>query len=148
MCSWAESGLLRLDKHTGLNRQFTDFFAFVQGPTTACGQAAQEGRQVTVTDVATAPVFDEESRASILQAGSRACHSVPLVTPQGVVLGMASSHHERPLAGFTRAQHDALEATGIAGGKWLSWHRRTVVLDALEHLHAAASGRPVLRQVK
>jgi hypothetical protein len=131
-----EGGVLRLEKHTGLNRRFTDFFAFVEGHTTSCSEAAQERRQVTVPDVAVADVFDEESRETILQAGSRACHSVPLVNRAGSVLGIASSHHSRPLAGFTHAQLRALEETGDAAGRWLSWHRRTVVLDALEHLHA------------
>ncbi|WP_329131174.1 ANTAR domain-containing protein [Streptomyces sp. NBC_00670] len=133
-----EGGVLRMEKHIGLNRRFTDYFAFVEGPTTSCHEAAEQRRQVTVPDVATADVFDEESRTTILQAGSRACHSVPMVNRAGAVLGVISSHHTRPLAGFTAAQLRALEETGAAAGRWLSWHRRTVVLDALEHLHTAA----------
>lgn len=135
----AGSGRLHLARHTGLNKYFTDFFAFVDAPTTACSQAAAERRQVTVTDVATAAVFDEASRHAILQTGSRAAHSVPLVSRAGAVLGMVSSHHERPLRGFTRAQLAALQQTGTDAGRWLSWHRSTVVLDALEHLHATAT---------
>lgn len=130
-----EGGVLRLEKHTGLNRRFTDFFAFVEGSTTSCSEASEQRRQVTVPDVAAADVFDEESRAAILQAGSRACHSVPLVDRAGPVLGVVSSHHTRPLAGFTHAQLRSLAETGEAAGRWLSWYRRTVVLDALEHLH-------------
>ncbi|MFJ7151507.1 ANTAR domain-containing protein [Streptomyces sp. NPDC100445] len=134
----AGNGRLHLARHTGLNKYFTDFFAFVDTPTTACSQAAAERRQVTVSDVATAAVFDEASRHAILQAGSRAAHSVPLIGSSGAVLGMVSSHHERPLRGLTRAQTAALEGAGADAGRWLSWHRGTVVLDALEHLHAAA----------
>ncbi|MBT2409862.1 ANTAR domain-containing protein [Streptomyces sp. ISL-12] len=134
----AESGRLHLARHTGLNTYFTDFFAFVDAPTTACSQAAAERRQVTVRDVATADVFDEASRFAILQAGSRAAHSVPLTNGKGGVLGMVSSHHERPLAGFTSAQLHALQQTGTDVGRWLSWHWHTVVLDALERLHAQA----------
>ncbi|GAA3310335.1 hypothetical protein GCM10020295_77150 [Streptomyces cinereospinus] len=91
-------------------------------------------------DVATADVFDEASRHAILQAGSRAAHSVPLADHRGVVWGMVSSHHARPLVGFTRAQLTALQRTGSDTGRWLSWHWHTVVLDALEDLHAAAAG--------
>jgi GAF domain-containing protein len=135
----AENGLLRLEKHTGLNQKFTDFFTFVQDSTTACAQAAQEHRQVTVKDVAVADVFDDDSRHAILQAGSRGVHSLPLTSPSGAVLGMASSHHERPLPDLTQAQLAALETLGAQVGRWLLWHRHTVVLDALEHLHAAGS---------
>lgn len=47
------------------------------------------------------------------------------VTPSGCV-------------GLQPAQLAALEQTGRQAGAWLSWHERTIVLDALEHLHATA----------
>ncbi|MDG9719777.1 ANTAR domain-containing protein [Streptomyces sp. DH24] len=134
----AQSGRLHLARHTGLNTYFTDFFTFVDAPTTSCSQAAAERRQVTVRDVATAAVFDEVSRYAIMQTGSRAAHSVPLTNGQGGVLGMVSSHHERPLTGFTSAQLHALQQTGTNVGRWLSWHWHTAVRDALERLHAQA----------
>ncbi|MEV6839547.1 ANTAR domain-containing protein [Streptomyces sp. NPDC051133] len=134
----AEGGLLRMDGHVGLNRGFTDFFAFVDQSTTACAQAAVHRSQVTVADVESAPVFDEESRRAILEAGSRACHSVPLLTASGGLAGMISTHHSRPLKGLTQAQRKAAEETGRAAGSWLGWHRRTLVMDALEQLHTVA----------
>ncbi|MFE2506884.1 GAF and ANTAR domain-containing protein [Streptomyces naganishii] len=134
----AEHGLLRLEKHTGLSRQFTDFFAFVDHPSTSCAQAAQDREQVTVRDVATEPFFDEGSRRVILHAGSRACHSVPLLNERGAVLGVISSHHPQPLTGYSRTRLEALRTTAATVGRWLSWHRRTVVLDALEDLHFSA----------
>lgn len=137
----ADRSGLRLEKHTGLTRRFTDFFAFVDGPTTACSQAAADRGQVTVRDVATAAVFDEDSRRTILEAGSRACHSVPLIDGRSVK-GMVSSHHARPLAGFTRPQLRALEATGQAVGRWLTWHHDTVIFGALEELHGLARTTP------
>ncbi|MFI5991733.1 ANTAR domain-containing protein [Streptomyces sp. NPDC051362] len=134
----AEHRMLRLEKHTGLNRQFTDFFAFVQDSTTACAQAARQRQQVTVKDVESADLFDDDSRRAILQAGSRAAHSLPLISSAGQVIGLISSHHEHPLSGFSRPQLTALASTGAAVGRWLHWHRQTAVLDALEHLHATA----------
>ncbi|MZD56349.1 ANTAR domain-containing protein [Streptomyces sp. SID5606] len=133
---------LHLARHTGLNSYFTEFFAFVEGSTTACAEAAAQRRQVTVGDVASAEVFDEASRYAILQAGSRAVHSVPLTHAGGAVLGMVSSHHEHPVVGFTGAQLAAFQRTGADVGRWLSWHWNTVVLDALERLHATATRRP------
>lgn len=134
----AEQGRLRLVKHVGLGEEFTDFFAFVDDDTTACGKAAESGQQVVVCDVATAPIFDEDSRRTILRAGCRGVHSVPLVDGSGTVLGMVSAHHERPLTGFTQAQLRTLRDLGSTAGHWLGWHRRTIVLDALEHLHSTA----------
>nr|WP_107482849.1 ANTAR domain-containing protein [Streptomyces sp. M41(2017)] len=134
------NGMLRLEKHTGLNREFTDFFAFVHDAGTACAQAARQRQQVTVKNVESADVFDEDSRHAILQAGSRAAHSLPLIGRAGQVLGIISSHHEKTLRGFSQTQLTALAATGAAVGRWLHWHRQTVVLDALEHLHAQATG--------
>ncbi|MET8228361.1 GAF domain-containing protein [Streptomyces sp. NPDC005301] len=134
----AEHGMLRLEKHTGLNRYFTDFFAFVQDSTTLCAQAAEQRQQITVKDVESADLFDEGSRHAILQAGSRAAHSLPL-TSRGHLLGRISSHHEQPLAGLSPTQLTTLENTGAAVGRWLHWHSHTMVLDALEHLHTAAT---------
>ncbi|MFD5558840.1 ANTAR domain-containing protein [Streptomyces sp. NPDC127068] len=139
----AEGGVLRMATHTGLGQHFTDYFAFVAGPTTSCAHAARHRRQVTVREVGTEELFDEDSRRVILRAGSRACHSVPLVSPLGALVGMVSSHHSRPLTGPSSVQLDALQETGTAVGRWLSWYRRTIVLDALEHLHARASGARV-----
>ncbi|MFI2645388.1 ANTAR domain-containing protein [Streptomyces sp. NPDC018610] len=133
----AEGGVLRLEKHSGLPRRFTDFFAFVEDSTTSCALAARRHDQVTVRDVATATVFDEASRQVILDAGSRACHSVPLLTEEGRLAGVVSTHHARPLSDLSQVQYDALDKLGRVVGRWLSWHRRTLVLDALEHLHAS-----------
>ncbi|MFH9589953.1 hypothetical protein ACH4MW_35075 [Streptomyces luteogriseus] len=47
-----------------------------------------------------------------------------------------SAHLERPLDGLTTAQTKALDTVGGQADRWLAWHDRTVVLDALEHLHA------------
>ncbi|MGW1966546.1 ANTAR domain-containing protein [Streptomyces sp. NPDC001935] len=134
-----EHGMLRMEKHVGLSREFTQFFAFVEDSTTSCAQAAQQCQQVTVKDVEAADIFDEGSRQAILQAGSRAAHSLPLTSPAGRVIGMISSHHEQRLPGLSEPQLAALACTGAAVGRWLHWHRQAVALDALEHLHATAA---------
>ncbi|MFE8948549.1 hypothetical protein [Streptomyces sp. NPDC007856] len=50
---------------------------------------------MTIRDVASATVFDEDSRHVILHAGSRACHSVPLLYERGALLGVISSSTSR-----------------------------------------------------
>ncbi|MGW0818623.1 ANTAR domain-containing protein [Streptomyces viridiviolaceus] len=129
-------GGLRIEKHTGLTPDFVDFFGYVGDRGTSCAKAAQDVTQVTVHDVGTDPVFTEPAREAILTAGSRACHSVPLTTASGLCLGMVSAHVDRPLGELTPAQLKVLDALGAETGRWLAWHEHTVVLDALEHLHA------------
>jgi hypothetical protein len=129
-------GGLRIEKHTGLTADFVDFFAHVGEEGTACAKAARDVAQVTVRDVETDPVFSEPARQAILAAGSLSCHSVPLITATGLCVGMVSAHLDHPLDGLADAQLKALEAMGTEAGRWLAWHERTVVLDALEHLHA------------
>ncbi|MEU6376088.1 ANTAR domain-containing protein [Streptomyces sp. NPDC046909] len=131
----AEGGL-RIEKHTGLTADFVDFFAHVGEDGTACAQAARDVAQVTVRDVETDPVFDEDARRAILAAGSRACHSVPLTTASGLCVGMVSAHLDRPLKPLAPVQLKALDVMAAEAGRWLAWHDRTVVLDALEYLHA------------
>lgn len=133
-------GGLRIEKHTGLTADFVDFFGHVGEEGTSCARAAREAAQVTVYDVETDPVFSEPAREAILAAGSRSCHSVPLTTASGLCVGMVSAHLDHPVDGLTDTQLKALEAVGAEAGRWLAWHERTVVLDALEHLHALGRG--------
>jgi hypothetical protein len=134
----AEGGL-RIERHTGHPAEFVDFFAHVGEEGTSCAKAAREVAQVTVQDVETDPVFTEDARAAILRAGSRACHSVPLTTSSGLCVGMVSAHFDRPTQELTRTQTKALTVVGAEVGEWLAWYDRTVVLDALEHLHTLGS---------
>ncbi|MFE0678844.1 GAF and ANTAR domain-containing protein [Streptomyces sp. NPDC058867] len=137
-------GGLRIERHIGHGAEFVDFFAHVGDDGTACARAARDAVQVTVRDVATDPVFTEEARRAVLADGGRACHSVPLTSERGRVLGMVSAYFDRPVEGLDEARLKALEVIGAQAGRWLAWYERTVVLDALEYLHALArrgSGR-------
>ncbi|MFE9097319.1 ANTAR domain-containing protein [Streptomyces sp. NPDC007264] len=129
-------GGLRMEKHTGHSPEFVDYFAHVGEEGTSCALAARNLAQVTVQDVETHPVFAEQAREVILREGSLACHSVPLTTASGVCAGMVSAHLDRRLPGLTEAQTKVLDIIGGEAGAWLAWYDRTVVLDALEHLHA------------
>lgn len=133
------AGGLRIEEHHGLNEEFVDYFDLVGKEGTSCALAARNVTRVTVTDVATDPVFTDEARHKILQAGSRAAHSTPLTTANGVCLGMVSTHHDRPQQLLAPAQARALDRIGDQAGRWLAWHHRTIVLDALEHLHRTAT---------
>ncbi|MBB5936151.1 ANTAR domain-containing protein [Streptomyces zagrosensis] len=129
---------LRMAKHVGLNSDFVRFFHFVGADGTSCARAAKENRQITVHDVEQEPVFTEDARRVILAAGSKAAHSVPLTSDSGVCLGMVSAHLDHVLRPLSTAQIDAMERVGRQAGRWLFWYDRTVVIDALEYLHATA----------
>lgn len=142
-------GGLRIEKHTGLPEDFVDFFAHVDDDGTACAAAARSAALVTVQDVATDPVFTEPARETILRAGCRSVHSVPLTTESQRCVGVVSAHVDRPSGELTKSQAKALVVAGAEVGRWLAWYDRTVVLDALEHLHAlgrAHSGSRVSRR--
>jgi hypothetical protein len=129
-------GGLRIERHTGLTEDFVDFFEHVGEAGTSCAKAARDLAQVTVRDVASDPVFTEPARAAILAAGSRACHSVPLTSATGLCVGMVSAHVDHSLRELGTSRLKTLDALGAEAGRWLAWHESTVLLDALEYLHA------------
>nr|WP_206314346.1 ANTAR domain-containing protein [Streptomyces coryli] len=137
-------GHLRIEKHQGLTDDFVTYFDEVGRDGTSCALAAQQTRRVTVTDVEHDPVFTDGARQAILAAGSRGCHSTPLLSDlsdRHQVLGMVSSHHDAPVGALTNAQAAALDEAGRHTGRWLHWHRHTVLLDALDELHRLAVSR-------
>ncbi|GLY75682.1 ANTAR domain-containing protein [Actinoallomurus iriomotensis] len=135
------SGGLELAAHHGLTDEFVDFFQHVGEDTTSCALAAQQTTRVSVSDVATTSALDDDSRIHVLAAGSRSCHSTPLLDAAGRCVGVVSSHHERPASTLTDVQTAELDRVTAQAGRWLQWHDRTTVLDALEDLHALALGR-------
>ncbi|OKI02074.1 hypothetical protein A6A06_13350 [Streptomyces sp. CB02923] len=125
---------LRMEHHHGLSQEFRDFFALVDAENTSCSQAAR--RQVRVTsDIATDPVFTEPAREMILSIGSRTAHSTPMVAASGRTVGVFSLHLPRAGQQLTRPQATALDGMAGQAGRWLEWHRHTVLMDALEDLH-------------
>ncbi|MFG2264702.1 GAF domain-containing protein [Streptomyces sp. NPDC048720] len=129
---------LRLESHCGFPADFVHFFAVVDGTTTPCGQAARKSERVVVDDVASAPDFDEPSRAAALAAHSRSVQCTPIPGPAGRAQGMFSTHHAQPGHDFTGAELEALDLVAREAGAWLDWYRTSTVVDALEDLHRSA----------
>jgi GAF domain-containing protein len=99
----AESGGLRIAAQQGFGPEFMSHFALVDDDRSACGLAMLHARAVHVHDVAHSPVFgDEAGRTAMLEAGARAVRSIPMVGPDGAVMGVLSVHYSRP--------HDPAEA--------------------------------------
>ncbi|KOG65641.1 hypothetical protein ADK76_05505 [Streptomyces griseoflavus] len=134
---------LRMEQHRGLSEEFLDYFAVVEGGT-PCSLAARRRARV-ISDVTTDRTLSEPAREMILAVGSRTVHSMPMLSAAGRTVGVYSLHLPGRHQELTRAQANALDGMGVEAGRWLDWHQRTIMLDALEELHrrgTALRGRP------
>jgi len=88
---------LRIVAQRGLAQPFLDFFARVTEAQGACGTASRMGSRIVVSDVATDPIFVGSEAGKVLAAaGVRAVQSTPLLSASGNLLGMLSTHYDRP----------------------------------------------------
>ncbi|MFI0167677.1 ANTAR domain-containing protein [Streptomyces sp. NPDC017095] len=125
------------ETHHGCAETLLDHLARGRGEGTADAAARTRGRQVSVPDVATDALLSDECRYVLLAGGARALHSVPVLSSAGSCAGVIGLHW--PDAGHrpTAAQTEALALLAADTSVWLSWYHRSVLLDALEHLHGA-----------
>ncbi|MEW2258351.1 GAF domain-containing protein [Streptomyces sp. NPDC047869] len=128
---------LVLEAHHALDAAYRDCLALVCGPPAVCSRALAAGKPVTVADVAADPeLAGHPVGRATLAAGSRAVHSTPMTTAEGHCKGVVSVHRADPGAWLDRGQEAALDELAADLAAWRSWYCRTVVLDALEYLHA------------
>lgn len=86
---------LRIIAQDGFNREFLEFFEIVDDDDSACGSALNSRRSVWVPDTATSPIFAGAPALDVmLDAGSRAVASVPVISPRGRLTAMISTHHK------------------------------------------------------
>ncbi|MFH9673068.1 ANTAR domain-containing protein [Streptomyces sp. NPDC017405] len=125
------------ETHHGCAETLLDHLARGRGEGTADAAARTRGRQVSVPDVATDALLSDECRYVLLAGGARALHSVPVLSSAGSCAGVIGLHW--PDAGHrpTAAQTEAFALLAADTSAWLSWYHRSVLLDALEHLHGA-----------
>lgn len=89
---------LRIVGHIGFEPPFLDFFAIVDDRTpTCCDRALKAGGRIVVTDVRMNPIFAGTEAGDVMQhAGALACQSTPLLGASNEVIGMLSTHYEKP----------------------------------------------------
>jgi len=138
----AQDHALFLETHRGLDATYWDEVAFVTEPPVVCAVAQERLEPAAVPDVAADEALSAHPAGQVLlAAGSRAVYSVPLITPDAYCTGTLTLHRNAPgiWPGPTRRAELVRLAADVAA--WRSWYRRTVVLDALEHLHQSRPGR-------
>ncbi|MGW1065220.1 ANTAR domain-containing protein [Streptomyces aureus] len=130
---------LVLEGHAGLDAAYHDQVALLTGPPALAAQARAAGEPVFVPDIAADPVLGTSAMGrAALAAGSSAVYALPALTGDGSCMGVITVHRHRPGSWMNAAQRTALGALATDLAAWRSWYRRTVVLDALEHLHTQA----------
>lgn len=89
------TGSLRIVTQSGFGPEFIDYFAVVNDDHSACGRAAQACAQAVIADVSTDPGFAPH-RDIAAASGFGAVQSTPLVDYVGRLIGIVSTHHQRP----------------------------------------------------
>ena len=90
------TGMMRLVTQAGFGPEFLDYFAVVGGEDgSVCGRAARQCAQTVITDVRADPDFAPH-REIAAASGFRGVQSTPLVDYAGHLVGMVSTHYQRP----------------------------------------------------
>jgi PAS domain S-box-containing protein len=90
------TGTLRIAAQRGFEGPFLEHFAEVKDGGAACGEAMRLQRQVIVEDVAKSRLFDKPTMKVMRAAGVGAVQSSPMVSRDGALLGMISTHWKQP----------------------------------------------------
>jgi len=132
-------GDLWMERHRGVPTSLLSDLDADEYRSTAPRLALRRRVLVVVPDIATDPVMaGSPAQTILLSFGTRAMHSSPLPAPVGRPVGVVSAHHTRTGRTPTDVEHRRLDTIAVEAGAWLDWHRRTVMLDALEHVHRTA----------
>jgi signal transduction histidine kinase/CheY-like chemotaxis protein len=81
--------------HSGFDEEFLRQVEWVPAGDGACGTSYGERRRVVIEDVEVDPIF-AGYREAARHAGFRACHSTPLFTRGGKIMGVLSVHFREP----------------------------------------------------
>jgi len=108
---------LKIVAQHGFQNEFLDYFDTVSDlDKCVCGSAMKARSRLIVLDVATDPIFSDETRGVMLRANVRSVQSTPLIDPRGNFIGMVSTHYRRDGTPTTDAlcQVDNLTAILVA----------------------------------
>ena len=87
---------LTIVAHCGFGEEFLSYYETVRfDDDCSCAVPLRGSSRTMVSNVATDPVFDQESRNVLLRANVRSVQSTPLVTTSGKLIGMLNTHYRR-----------------------------------------------------
>jgi signal transduction histidine kinase/ActR/RegA family two-component response regulator len=86
---------LSVKVHSGLDGKFLERTEWVPAGGSPCGACFEQRRRIVVEDVEADPIFALYRETARL-AGIRACHSTPLITRTGNMIGVLSAHFREP----------------------------------------------------
>jgi hypothetical protein len=136
-------GGLIIEGQHGFDRNFLDFFSYVDDTHTACGTTLAKRRQTYVADVETSPIYTEEDREVVLEAGVRSVLSTPLRDAADRVVGAVTAHFATP----NRSPADGVAATiqrqADECAHWLTWYDATAMPRIVTSVHNAARAAKV-----
>jgi two-component sensor histidine kinase len=131
-----DSDALFITAQRGFDDRFVKFFADVRDDASACAAAMRAGQRVVVEDVICSEIFaGKPSQMVLIDAGVRAVISTPLMSSTGNLLGMISTHFNKPHRPSERELHlmDLLARQGA---------------DYLERKRAEAVEKTLIREVQ
>jgi hypothetical protein len=98
----SKNRVLRIVVQHGFESEFLDYFDTVSiKDNCACGRAMNSRSRIIVTDVASDPLYSNDSRGVMLRAKVRSLQCTPLIDSFGNFVGMVSTHYiyaERPMS--------------------------------------------------
>jgi DNA-binding NarL/FixJ family response regulator len=88
---------LRIVAHQGFDTDFVTFFETVSTASLCCVQAMKQRSRVIVSDIASDPLLQHtQARDMILRSRIHTCQSTPMIASSGELIGVASTHFDRP----------------------------------------------------
>jgi len=115
----ATGGLTIVADH-GFKSEFLEYFAVVDDDHSACGRAAKSGTQTVIADVLADPDFAPH-RGIAAASGFRAVLSTPLIDRDGRLIGVVSTHYQRPYRPIGR-DRQVMQRYGALAGRIVGRH--------------------------
>lgn len=131
-------GGLIIEGQRGFDRDFLDFFSYIDDSGTACGTTVAERSQTFVDDVATSPIYTARDRDVVLGAGVRSVLSTPLRDDAGSVIGAVTTHFSAPHHSPDDAAASAIQRQADECAHWLTWYDATAMPRIITSVHNAA----------
>ncbi|HJP76288.1 MAG TPA: STAS domain-containing protein [Pseudonocardiaceae bacterium] len=134
------SALSIMDSEAGYVRLADDFLGGLQLESQR-GLPREFGQSLAAGPPATSDLsreLDPRTRSTLHEQGLNYVYNVALRTEEYPEVGVVSTLHAGGPSSATHDQSAALDVVSAQSAAWLHWYQRTVVLDALEHLHHAA----------